>query len=228
MSNDMVRELFRSLENTLYERLRIIEDILAKQRQEGANPHMGSVETRLHEIADHMERIETHTMAEIHKMNQKVDRWLEGMSAIENDINALRIELRSKTRVDDRPVEAVQAELEKRTVKAVALDTNAASQIEVSAKKALARVVETLPSPIVVNPEDEEEEEIIEEEVEEEVVEEEVEEEEEEEALTEFNFKGKTYYHDSEYKVYIPDEDGAISEPVGIYDPKTGRIRRIT
>ena len=49
----------------------------------------------------------------------------------------------------------------------------------------------------------------------------------EEEALTEFEFKGKTYYHDSEYKVYIPDEDGAISDPVGIYDPQSKRIRRL-
>ena len=57
--------------------------------------------------------------------------------------------------------------------------------------------------------------------------EEEEEVEEEEEALTAFEFKGKTYYHDAEYKVYIPDEDGAVSDPVGIYDPATKRIRRL-
>ena len=70
---------------------------------------------------------------------------------------------------------------------------------------------------------DEEEEEKEEEEEEEE---EEAEEEEEENELTEFQFRGKTYYLDNENNVYGLDADGElIQEPVGVRDEKTGRIK---
>jgi hypothetical protein len=71
------------------------------------------------------------------------------------------------------------------------------------------------------------EEEVAEEEVaEEEVAEEEVAEEEEAaEELTEFTYKGKKYFMDSECQVYGLDADGELnSDPIGIYDEKTRRI----
>ncbi len=82
----------------------------------------------------------------------------------------------------------------------------------------------------------EEEEEEVEEEEEEEVEEaeageeaeaaEEAEDAEEESELTEFQFRGKTYYLDNENNVYGLDADGElIQEPVGIRDEKTGRIK---
>ncbi len=50
--------------------------------------------------------------------------------------------------------------------------------------------------------------------------------EEEESELTEFQFRGKTYYLDNENNVYGLDADGElIQEPVGIRDDKTGRIK---
>jgi hypothetical protein len=66
--------------------------------------------------------------------------------------------------------------------------------------------------------------------VEETAVEEEEEEEEaaeeEENELTEFQFRGKTYYLDNENNVYGLDTDGElIQEPVGVRDEKTGRIK---
>ncbi len=261
MSSDMIRELFRGVETTLYERLRIIEDILVKQRQEGSNPHMEGVEKRLHETAEHMKTVELSTLQQITQLNQKFDSWLEKMSVLEqdinllrinagranrefnaldektsvleNDINILRINASAKHQKDDRPVELVQAQLEQQSG---SLDKNVnATIIESNAKVALEKAVRALPAVVETQKElveEEEEEEVVEEveeEVEEEEGEEEVEEEveEEEEALTAFEFKGKTYYHDSEYKVYIPDEDGAVSDPVGIYDPTTKRIRRL-
>ena len=236
MSNDMVRELFRGLENTLYERLRIIEDILTKNRVENGNTNMIGVEERLHDMATTVRLVEETTMKEIQSMTRKFDRWMEGMSALQEEVNALRVELRNR-KPDDRPVEAVVAELEQAVAESAALDAEVnASEVEVSAKQALKKAVQALPSPNVKQPviqtveeEEVEEEEVEEEEEEEEVEEEEVEEEEEEEeALTEFSYKGKTYYHDSEYKVYVPDEDGGVGDPVGIYDPKLNRIRRIT
>ena len=78
-----------------------------------------------------------------------------------------------------------------------------------------------------------EEEEEVEEEIEEEA-EEEVEEEVEEEAeeaveqeLEEFEYKGMTLYRDSENKVYRMDEDGAISDPIGLWDDSKQRIKKL-
>ncbi len=226
----MIRELFRGVETTLYERLRIIEDILVKQRQEGTNPHMEGVEKRLHETAEQVHRVETHTMRHIEDMNRKFDTWMSGMSALERRIAEMQEELRNKRKVDDRPVELVQAQLDENK-NATIIESNAKVALE-KAVRALPSVDETQKEEVVEEEVEEEEvveEEVVEEEVEEEEGEEEVEEEveEEEEALTAFEFKGKTYYHDSEYKVYIPDEDGAVSDPVGIYDPTTKRIRRL-
>lgn len=234
MSNDMVRELFRGLENTLYERLRIIEDILAKQREAG-NPHMSGVEKNLHEISTQMQRVETETVNQINDMNTRISKW---MSQLQADVNAVREELR-KRKDDERPVELVQAQLEQQA----ALDAENATDVEKKAKAALQKVVQGLtvqipPPPTIEELEEEEEAEEEEEEEEaeeeEEIVEEEAEEEEEveeEEAeeLVEFTFKGKTYYHDSEYKVYIPDADGSVGEPIGIYvaDANPPRIRRL-
>ncbi len=219
MSNDMIRELFRGVETTLYERLRIIEDILVKQRQEGTNPHMEGVEKNIHTIAERVNVVEQQTMRSIEEMNRKIGVWMGGMSALEQQIASLRDEVRNRNKVDERPVELVQAQLEQGPP---------ATVVEKNAKVALEKAVSALPVKeiVVVEEEDADDEQEEEEEVEEEVEEEE-EEEEEEEALTPFNFKGKTYYHDAEYKVYIPDEDGAVSDPVGIYDPQSKRIRRL-
>jgi hypothetical protein len=63
--------------------------------------------------------------------------------------------------------------------------------------------------------------------IEEEVEEEEVEEEVEEEAmeLTEFEFKGKTYYRDGDNQVYVQDEDGDLNDtPIGVWNPEKNKI----
>ena len=71
---------------------------------------------------------------------------------------------------------------------------------------------------------EEEEEEVAEEE-------EEVDEEEEEEGesleLEEFEYKGMTLYHDHDNKVYRMDEDGGVSEPLGIWDEKSKKIKKL-
>jgi chemotaxis protein histidine kinase CheA len=68
---------------------------------------------------------------------------------------------------------------------------------------------------------DEEEAEADEEEAEEEADEEEA----EEEALEEFEYRGGTYYRDSELNVYRVDDDGElVSEPIGIWNEAKQRI----
>jgi hypothetical protein len=66
-------------------------------------------------------------------------------------------------------------------------------------------------------------EEVAEEEVAEEVAEEEgggVE-------LEEFEYKGMTLYRDGENKVYRMDEDGSLSDPLGIWDEAKQRIKKL-
>ena len=59
----------------------------------------------------------------------------------------------------------------------------------------------------------------------EEEVEEEVEEEAEEEELEEFEFKGVTYYKDTELNVYKIDENGElVTEPIGVWSTTKNKI----
>ena len=77
--------------------------------------------------------------------------------------------------------------------------------------------------------EQEEEQEQEQEQVEEQQEEQEEEQEEQEEGieLTEFEYKGMTLYHDADMKVYRMDEEGALSDVLGIYDAEKGKIRKI-
>ena len=101
------------------------------------------------------------------------------------------------------------------------------------------KIVRIVPVEVEVAEEEEaEEEEVVEEvveEMEEEEEEEAIEEEEkvaeEEEAegieLEEFEYKGMTLYRDSENKVYRMDEDGALSDALGIWDETKQRIKKL-
>ena len=65
----------------------------------------------------------------------------------------------------------------------------------------------------------------VEEDAEEEVVEEEVEEGVEEVQLEEFEYKGSTYYRDSDGNVFMTDEDGELmDEPIGVWNEVKQRI----
>jgi hypothetical protein len=45
--------------------------------------------------------------------------------------------------------------------------------------------------------------------------------------LEEFEYKGMTLYRDPENKVYRMDEEGALSEPLGIWDDAKQKIKKI-
>lgn len=79
--------------------------------------------------------------------------------------------------------------------------------------------------------EEQQQEEVAEEEqeevAEEEVAEEEVAEQEEALELEEFEYKGMTLYRDSENKVYRMNEENEISEPLGVWDEKSKKIKKI-
>ena len=261
MSIRLACELLRSFELTMAGRLRVIEDLILQEDSSQRVDSNKAIDT----IPDFEEKLLKLTNLVVNKLDDMERR----MAALEQS--------KSPVVKDDRPVEAVQAELEEEIVQAAALDADVdASEVEVKAKKALTKAVEILPKKkeVLVEVEEELEEEVVEEEVEEEVVEEEVEEEvveeevveeevveeevveeevveeevveeevveeeveeevveeeeeEQVESLEEFEYKGRTYYHDSDLKVYIPDEDGAVSDPIGIWDPVKKTIRRLT
>ena len=56
---------------------------------------------------------------------------------------------------------------------------------------------------------------------------EEEEEEEAEEVLEEFEYKGSTYYRDSQNNVFMTDEDeNLVEEPIGIWNPQKKSIMK--
>ena len=94
-------------------------------------------------------------------------------------------------------------------------------------------VVETVEEDVEEADEDEDEDEdeavedIVEDVEEEEAVEDDEEEEQEGIELEEFEYKGITLYRDPENKVYRMDEEGALSDPIGVWDEVKQRIKKL-
>ncbi len=241
MSTEVVRELFRNLETTLHDRLKVIEDILSTTRQtvsNSSNVNPAAFEEGLTKLKKHIESLEEYTMGEVralaynHDMLEKRVESLERSmkSSIESflTINST-IGMMQKRMDDEKPVEAaeVEAEIEETQEAALNADVDPVAA-ETKARAALVKAVEELEEEEEVEQEEQEEEEEIE--VEEEVEEEEVEEEEVEELeLEEFDYKKKTYYRDQHNNVYIADEEGCVdpSAVIGIWNPKTKKIDRV-
>lgn len=242
MNTDLVRELFRSLENTLYERVRIIEDILNKtnatQGMPPAPPPSPSPEyeemmQRWKDLAILVQSLEQR-MTGLETNVARIGRLEEAVSRL----------LTAATEKEERCVDEVEAELEVETAELEALDADVdASALEIANQQSLRRAVSALPErpeeqeKAAEDADDEAEEELEEDEVEEEEVEEEVsvaEEEsdedgetteEEELAVEEFEYRKRTYYRDTANNVYAADEDGDIvSEPIGTWNPQTKKI----
>jgi chemotaxis protein histidine kinase CheA len=235
MSTEVVRELFRNFENNLRDRLKVIEDILITSKSSGGEATsavFSELNGRLHSLEDYtMGEIRTllynHDQLEhrVVSMESTLKKAVETLQTITSTIGSLQ-----KRMDDERPVEAVEAEVELEETQEAALNADVdASATEKKAKVALAKAVEQLEEEVEVEEEEEEVEEEEEEVEEEEVEEEEVEEEEVEELeLEEFQYKTKTYYRDQNSNVYIADEDGCVdaNQVVGIWNPKTKKIER--
>lgn len=206
MSTELVRDLFHSLETTLHDRLKVIEELLVRSSPTGrgdsvANERLNTAVADLKKALDELlpahdrlkirvEMLETSLYPLLDRfanMNLLVRDQESGLEDMRKRVGAL--EVRADT---EKPVEAAEAEAEE----------EAAVQAEVE-------VLETV-------------------EVEEEVEEEE-EEETEEVELEPFEYRGNTYARDASNQVYAVDEDGnANDEVVGIWNPKTQRIVRVS
>ena len=233
MSTEVVRELFRNLETTLHDRLKVIEDILSATRQtvnSSNNVNPAVFEEGLSKLQKHIESLEEYTMGEVRTLAYNHDMLETRVESLERSMKSSiesfltinnTIGMMQKRMNDEKPVEAaeVEAEIEETQEAALNADVDPVGA-ESKARAALVKAVEELEEE-----EEEEEEEEVEEEEEE--VEEEVEEEELE--LEEFDYKKKTYYRDQHNNVYIADEEGCVdpSAVVGIWNPKTKKIDRV-
>ena len=231
MSTTVVHELFRNLETTLHDRLRVIEEILRSTKQSVPESDTSLAE-RLSLLEKHFLSLDefatgqVRTLAFNHdqleaRVNQ-VEGWvrstLETLRTVNETVGSLQ-----KRMDDEKPVEAAEVEAEIEETQEAALNADADPVgAETKAKAALAKAIQEMEEVEV-----EEEEEEVEEEEEEE--EEEVVEEEEELELEEFTFKGRTYYRDQNCNVYIADEEGCVdpTEIVGRWNPTTKKIERV-
>lgn len=214
MSTEVVKELFRNLENVLHDRLKVIEDILslAKQSQHlNSNPNSTEASLsslKLNELEAHLHSLDEYTMGQVRTLAFNHDQLENTVKHLESRIHSLESSMRSavesfqvinatvgmmQTRMDDgKPVEAAEAEAEIDEAQEAALNAETdAVIVEKRAKASFSKAVEQLEEEVeeedVTSDEEEEEEEVEEEEVEEEEeeVEEEVEEEEVEEEVEE-------------------------------------------
>jgi hypothetical protein len=242
MSTEVIQELFHNVESTfetnlkemqlnIHNRLKLIEEILNATKQKSPSAHHPELDKKLNDLGQALESLNEYTMSQVRTLaynHDMLEKRVESMESslrsasealmtINNTIGSLQ-----KRMDDERPVEAVEAEVEVEETQEAAL--NAEVDIlatEAKAKATLAKAVETL----AVEEEEEEEEEEVEDEVET-GDEADNEEEEEELDLEAFTYKKKSYARDQNNNVYTVDEDGAadISEIVGIWNPTTKKI----
>jgi hypothetical protein len=222
MNPELVKELLRSFENKLHDQLMVIQDILTMSKANTEAGDISFVKKNLEAVASHVNSLEEYAMGEVRTLAYNHDMLEKRVELAESTLRTMVETLQTvnttlgslqKRMDDERPVEAVEAEVEIEETQEAALnaDTDVVAT-ETKAKKTLAKAVEEL--------EEEEEEE--------EPEEEEADDEEEEEVpdLESFTYKKKTFARDSENNVYSVDAEGAadISEVIGIWNPVTKTI----
>ena len=222
MSTEVIQELCRNIETTLHDRLTVIQDILKTTKQSSVTGDSTAVQTKLIELEHHITNVDEYTMGEVRTLAYNTDQLEKRVELLESSMQkatetllTLNHTIRSlQKRIDDeRPVEAVEAEVEVEETQEAALNADAdVIATEAKAKESMTRVVEEL-----VDEGDDEEDEEEEEEEEQEV---------EELELESFIYKKKTYARDQNNNVYNLDEEGSadVSEVVGIWNPTTKKI----
>lgn len=225
MSTDVVKELFRNLENVLHDRLKIIEDILSLSKQ--SSTPLDSL--KLADLEARYQSLDEYTMGQIrtlafnHDQLENTVKHLEDrLSSLENSMKSVVVSFQvindtmgmmQKRMKDEKPVEAAEAEAEIDEAHEAALNAEPdAVTVEKKAKASLAKAVEEL--------EEEEEEEEADEEADEEA--------EEEESPYEhiFTYDEVDYYVDKNTNnVYVPDEDGVDPDDIkGIWNASSEKM----
>lgn len=223
-SDSVIRELFRSLEVSIHERLRMIEDViqLGRQRFEGDDvmpgslvDKIGSVEEMLTSLSSRLAVLESERNPDaamsdtVHVNRIGIQQHVQPQSLWVNPMKDLEIHL---------PTVATPV------VPALAVPVPAAVPVPVAVPEPEMEVESSIEQE---EEEEAQEEDVVEAEAEEEEEEEEEAEEEEGEAveLEEFQFKNTTYYRDAQNQVYGLDADGELKEePIGTWDLARQRV----
>jgi len=232
MVDSTVRDLFASLENTLRERFRLIEDVLR---------YRSSSDMQLEEVHSSSVQLDSVLQDEVRSLREELASmrgfFHTKLSKLEGEVHGLRTQLYGSAAkkevvsplICSTPLSGIEIIPKKEVV--VHMNTQQVERpLEVtkvvpSKKEEVMEVEEEEEELEEVEEEEEEVEEVLEEEEEEEV-----EEEEEAEAgveLEEFEYKGATYYRDTENKVFMLDEDGSIGEPIGLWNVIKQKITRL-
>jgi hypothetical protein len=192
----LIRELFRTLETTLHERLALIEQILHAVDK----PKVPLYDSEFISRIERLERLMPNQMVNTDSNNSLHE---ERISALEENLASLfaDIEELKKQRTPPSPI--------------LPLRTHPVEMLLSGDEKVLDE------EPVIEVVENVQEEELVEEE-------EEAEEEEEEEEglelenLEDYNpkYTGKNLYKDQNNNVYLMDQDGGISEPLGTWNGK--------
>lgn len=143
MSTEVVRELFRNFENTLHDRLKVIEDILTStstSKHASVNVDLSEIEGKISEALKYVRSVEEYAMGEVrslaynHDMLEKRVVMLEGSmrSAAETLLNINSTIGSLQKRIDDgRPVEAAEVEAEIEQTQEAALEEEEVEEQEV-------------------------------------------------------------------------------------------------
>lgn len=233
-SDTVIRELFRSLENSIHERLRMIEDVIQLGRQpfEAEGDAMpGSVAEKLASIEEMMTNISSRlTVLEsgqgdastsagpgadtvhVNRIGiQPQGLWVNAMKGLEIVLEPAASSAASVTN-EEMEVDVAAEEDEEEDAVIEVVEEEAAEEAEAVAETEAVEEAEEAEVEAEAVAEAEEAEEA---------------EAEEEEAveLEEFQFKNTTYYRDSENQVYGLDGDGELKEePIGTWDVARQRV----
>jgi hypothetical protein len=224
MSSEVVRELFRNLEHTLHDRLKVIEDILSTTKQsvsttapEGKAFDPSPILERLTDLEGHFRSLDEYTMGQIRTLAFNHDQLELRVEAMERLMKSAVESFRTindtigmlQKRVDDIPVEVAEVEAEIEEAQEAALNADEESVvIEEATKEVLAKAVDAL----------DEEEEVDEDEDEDDA--------DDEPDLEVFTYKKKDYCRDQDNNVYAINDEGEadLSEVIGIWNPTTKKI----
>lgn len=203
MSKEIISQIFRSLEASIHERLKVIEDLMMTSLNESKPQEFKPLEVTV----ENGER--TVTVAEDPRF-----------AALSDQIVALTARLDSFVAKDRAPNTILLTST---------LDVFPEEEDEVQPSSSVKEDAEVEVPPEIELQAEEEAEAEAEADAEEEAEEEEAEEEDFE--LVELEYKGTTYYRDEKTnKVYLPDDDGAIDpeQPLGIWNLQTKKIQRLS
>jgi chromosome segregation ATPase len=216
MSSEVVRELFRNFENTLHDRLKVIEDILTRSPS-----NTSDFEARVREVELHLRSLDDYAMGQVRTLaynHDQLEKRIEILEAnmksqLQSIVSLIRSIEEAQAKQNEEPVEVAEVKAEINETEEAALNVEMdVTTIEENAHNTLIKTVAEL-----------------EEEEEEEEAPEGDDEGEDEESPYEliFTFNEIDYYVDKNTNnVYIPDEDGGVDpeDIKGVWNPNTEKM----